>query len=250
VLQRGTRRGEEENVAAWPIAGQAGGLFRNSVWALALAGRGECGGRVGRGWWLSRDQGWLGLDLGRWRRWLGVSRALLPAAAIASRLVAAALFPVGGRPVALSGTPAPPALGRVLAGRTTEPSLGPMGQEPAFTPFEQATAAAGVPAARAGQGAGWLTLGRDERRLRMAHGRDCSRAVRRREGGTSRRHFAPTRWWSPVGNSAARTSQPTWSDSEVPCPGGPERRESQSRDRRIAEWLNWLCESGSVVGRC
>jgi hypothetical protein len=250
VLQRRTRRGEEENVAAWPIAGQAPGFFRNSVWALALAGWRERGGRVGRGWWLSRDQGWLGHDLGRWRRWLGARRALSPAATIASSLVAPALLPVGGGPVALSGMPAPPALRSVLASRTTEPSLGPMGQEPAFTPIEQATAAAGVPAARAGQGAGWLTLRRDEGKLRMAHGRDCSRAVRRREGGTSRRRFAPTRWWSPVGNPAARSSQPTWSDSEEPCLGEPGRRESESRDRRIAEWLNRLCESASVVGRC
>jgi hypothetical protein len=205
VLQRGTRRGEEDVVAAWPIAGQAAGLFRNSIWALALAGWRERGGRVGRGWWLSCDHGWLGVDLGRWRRWLGASRALLPAAAIASRLVAPALFPVGGGPVTLSGTPAPPSLRSVLASRTTEPSLGPMGQEPAFTPFEQATAAAREPAARAGEETGWLTLGGDAGKLRMAHGRDCSRAVRRREGGTSRRYFAPTRWWSPVGNPAART---------------------------------------------
>ena len=72
----------------------------------------------------------------------------------------------------------------VLASRTTEPSLGPLGQEPAFTPFEQATAAARVPAARADQETGWLTLERDGWKLRMAHGRYCSRAVRRRAGGS------------------------------------------------------------------
>ena len=224
-------------------------MFRISDWALALAGWRERGGRVGRGWWLGLDHGWLGLDLGWWRR-IGARRALLPAAAIASRLVAPALFPASGGPVMLSGTPAPPSLRSVLASRTTEPSLGLIGQEPAFTPFEQATAAARVPAARADQEARWLTLGRDGRKLRMAHGRYCSRAVKRREGGASRRHFAPTRWWSPVGNPAARTSQPTWPGSGVPCPEEPGRRESQSRDRRIAEWLNWLCENGSILGRC
>jgi len=25
--------------------------------------------------------------------------------------------------------------------------------------------------------------------------------------------------------------------------------ESQSRDRPIAEWLNWLCDNGSTLGR-
>ena len=63
MLQRGTRCGEEHDVAAWAIAGQAAGFFRNSVWALALAGRGGRGRRVGRGWWLRLDHRWLGLDL-------------------------------------------------------------------------------------------------------------------------------------------------------------------------------------------
>jgi hypothetical protein len=98
-------------------------------------------------------------------RWLGASRALLPTAAVASRLVAPALFPLSGGPVTLRGTPAPPSLRRVLASRTTEPSLGPIGQEPAFTPFEQTTVAARVPAARPGQGAGRLTLGREDGKL-------------------------------------------------------------------------------------
>ena len=29
-----------------------------------------------------------------------------------------------------------------------------------------------------------------------------------------------------------------------------EVRKGQCRDRPIAEWLNWLCENGSVPGRC
>ena len=76
------------------------------------------------------------------------------AAAITSGLLPTVLFAVGGRPVALTGMPAPPASGGMLAGRATVACLGPLGQEPTFTSFEQATSAAGVPPARAGQGAG------------------------------------------------------------------------------------------------
>ena len=154
--------------------------------------------RVGA-WWAGRswvglglDYRWLGLDLGGWRLRLAASRVLLPAAAIASGLVPAALFAVGGGPVVLTGMPAPPALGGALAGRATVACLRPLGQEPTFTAFEQATSAAGVPPARASQGAGWLTLRQCEGKLSMAHGRVFSRAVRRRGGGTSRRHIAPT----------------------------------------------------------
>ena len=213
---RGTRRGERHDVAAWAIAGQAPGIFRNSVWALALAGGRGRGDRIGGGWWLRLDHRWLRLDLRGWRCRLGASRALLPAAAIALGLVPAALFALGGGPVALTGMPAPPAPGGVLAGRATVACLGPLGQEPGFTAFEQATAASRVPTARAGQGAGWLTLRQGEERLSMAHGRNCSRAVRRREGDTSRRHFAPTRWRPVVGIPATRTCQLTCSESRLP----------------------------------
>src|ERR1017187_10102881 len=65
-----------------------------------------------------------------------------------------------------------------------------------FTTFEQTTVAAGVPTARWGR----LTRQQCAGKLRMAHGRDCSRAVRRREGGTSRRHFAPTIDRAVIGN--------------------------------------------------
>jgi hypothetical protein len=195
VLLRRARRGEEHDVATWPVAGQAPGFFRNFVRALALAGWGRRDRRIGHGWGL--DPRRLGLELGRWRRRLRASRALLPPTAIASGLVAPALLAVGGGPVALTGMPASPASCGVLAGRATVPCLGPFGQEPAFTPFEQATPAAGVATATAEHRAGCLTPSGRERKLRMAHGRTCSRAVRRRGGGTSRRHFAPTTW-SPV----------------------------------------------------
>ena len=38
MLLRRARRGEEHDIAAWPIAGQAPGVARNFCWALALAG--------------------------------------------------------------------------------------------------------------------------------------------------------------------------------------------------------------------
>src|SRR6516162_4251659 len=40
--------------------------------------------------------------------------------------------------------------------------------------------------------------------LRVAHGRDCSRAFRRPEGCASRRYFAPMIWESAAANRAAR----------------------------------------------
>ena len=94
---------------------------------------------------------------------LGASQALLPATAIALGLVPAALFALGGGPISLTGMPAPPAPGSVLASRATIACLGPLGQEPAFAAFQQAPAAARMPTARAGavvdlsQGEGRLT---------------------------------------------------------------------------------------------
>ena len=38
MLLRRARRGEEHDIAAWPVAGQAPGVARNFCWALALAG--------------------------------------------------------------------------------------------------------------------------------------------------------------------------------------------------------------------
>jgi hypothetical protein len=90
------------------------------------------------------------------------------AAAMASGLVAAVLLAVGGGPVALTGQPPPPAASGVLADRATVARLGSTRQEPAFTSFEQAAAAAGMPTARTG----WLTRHQRARKLRMAHGRE------------------------------------------------------------------------------
>ena len=55
IAVRGTRRGEEYDVAAWAIAGQAPEIFRNSVWALALAGSGESWS-AGRSWVVARPR--------------------------------------------------------------------------------------------------------------------------------------------------------------------------------------------------
>jgi hypothetical protein len=220
VLLRGTRCGEERDVAARPVAGQARWFFRNFAWALALAGRWDRGGRRDRGRWPRLGPRGLGLDPGGWQHRLGVSRALVPAVAIASGLVPAALLAAGRGPVALRGMPAPPASSGALAGGAAVTCLGPLGQEPVFTALEQAAPAAGVPAATSGRQGGWLTQGRGEGRLSLAHGRDCSRAPRRRGGGTSRRHFAPTTEKPVAGDQAARTGQRTPSDSKVPCSGG------------------------------
>ncbi len=169
MLVWGARRGEERGVAARTVAGQSRGFFGNSGWALALAGR-RCRHRIGTG------------------------PSLLPAAAVASGLVTAALLAVGGGPVALRGVPAAPAACGVPAGGAAVPCLGPPGQEPALTAFEQAPATARVPTTRTGHQGGRLTRGRGGWRLHLAHGRDCSRAVGRRGGDAPRRRLvAPTR---------------------------------------------------------
>ena len=104
--------------------------------------------------------------------------------------------------------PDSPALCGNLASCAAITSLGPRGQKPAFTTFEQAPAATGGPTA----GAGWLTGQQRVGKLETAHGRDSSRAVRRREGGTSRRHLA-------LNDSASRRAQPsdTYKSDYLPC---------------------------------
>ena len=127
MLLRRPRRGDEQHVAAWAVAGQPPDYFWHFVWALALAGRGERGGRIGGRWWIALGRWLLGRSLGWWWRRHGASRVLLPTAAIASGLFAAAFFAVVGGPVALTGMPVSPVSGGVLAGRATVLSLGPLG---------------------------------------------------------------------------------------------------------------------------
>ena len=92
---------------------------------------------------------------------------------------------VGSGFVVLTGMPASPAPCGLLAVRAAIICLWPVRQVPAFEAFEEAAATAGVLAT----GAGWSTRGQCERKPRIAHRRDDSRAVRRRGGGTSLSHF-------------------------------------------------------------
>src|SRR5437588_3943917 len=116
MLLGGSRGGEEQDVAAGPIARQTGGFCRNMVWALAHA-RGWGGGWITRGEWLGRGCWGFGRGGGGWRRRLGASGALWLFAAIASGLRAAVLFAAGGGAIALTGMPASPASCGALTGR-------------------------------------------------------------------------------------------------------------------------------------
>jgi hypothetical protein len=91
-----------------------------------------------------------------------------------------------------------------------------------------------VPTAKAA----WLTRCQRAGTLNRAHGRACSRAVRRREGGTSRRHFAPTTWTPLVQAPAADTCQLTCSISHVRGDAGAGSRGRpmpRSTDRGMAQ---------------
>ena len=219
------------------MARLAARFFGNFHWALTLAGRGNHGRRVVLWVRLGLDHRGGRLDVRGRRRWLGERCSLSGAVAIASALISAALFAVVASSIELVGKPDSPVLCAKLASCAAITSLGPSGQKPAFTTFEQAPAATGMPAA----GAGWLTGQQRVGKLETAHGRYCSRAVRRREGGTSRRYLAPKKWTPLV--------QLTCGNSLVREGAGVCREEGQYRDRRIAEWLNGLCNNGSVRGR-
>jgi hypothetical protein len=194
------------------MTGPARKLFPILGWALALA-NGSDDGRRSR--WVSRlriNQRSEWLDFGCRGHWVGKRRPLPCAVTIASGLIAAALPAVGSGSVMLSGMPASPAPCSLLAVRAAITCLRLAGQVPTFAAFEEATATAGVP----GAGAEWLTRRQCQRKLRMAHGRDHSRVVRRRGGGTSRRHFAPLSSSSSVGDPSAHTSQRTCNGLVVP----------------------------------
>jgi hypothetical protein len=186
-------------------------LFQIFGWALALAnGNGDGRGRR----WVSRHRIRQRSEWPDFRcrcHWVGKRRPLPYTVTIASGLIAAALPAVGSGSVVLTGMPAAPAPCGLLTVRTAITCLWLVGQVPAFAAFEEATATARVPAA----GAEWLTRRQCQRKLRMAHGRDDSRAVRRRGGGTPRRHFAPPSN-SNFGASSARMSQRTYSGPVVP----------------------------------
>lgn len=159
---------------------------------------------------------------------LSKRRTLTSALARTSGLVAAVFLAVLGRPIALPGHPGAPASRGVLASRATVAGLGLARQEPAVTPLEQAAAATRVPTVRAG----WLTRQQRPGKLETAHGRSCSRAVRRREGDASRRPFAPITGTAVVGNPTARTLQITCTDACLPRREGlEEERANNAIDR-------------------
>ena len=206
-----TGRAEKQDVAAWSAARQATGFWANFGWALAYALRTSVGNeyRIGRGRGFDHRQSRL--DERYWRRRLGKSRSLPYTLAMASGLFSTAFLAVDGSFISLAGMPGPPAHCGFSTSRAAITSLGPRGQKPAFAIFKQASATARMPTARAGRLTGRQRAGT----LKWAHGRVSSRAVRRRGGGTSRRHFAPTAWTPLVQTPAADTCQLTCSMSHM-----------------------------------
>jgi len=200
-----TGRGQEEGVAPRPTTRQTAKYRENFGWALAYAmavgGSHWC--RIRRGCGLDVDHREGRLDGRRLGRGLGKSCSppLPLTLAMALGLFSAAFLALDDGSISLTGMPGPPVRRSFLTSRAAITSLGPRWQEPAFAVFKEAPATAGVPTAKAV----WLTRHQRAGTLNEAHGRACSRAVRRREGGTSRRHFAPTTWTPLVQDPAAYT---------------------------------------------
>jgi len=202
------------------VARRARRILGNLGWALAHAVGARRSWRVRRG--LHQQLGYRRgrFDLGRRGLGLGKRASLVDADAVALGLISAVLPAVGSGPVALASKPDAPAASGFAAVQAAIPCLGVARQEPAFATFKQAPAAARVPTVRA-----WQLTGRQPaRKLRMAHGRDCSRAVKRREASTSRRHFAPRIWGRADRNKAAATSQTTRGQSRLPGTGGDQKK--------------------------
>jgi hypothetical protein len=211
MLIRRTGRAQEQDVAPRPAARQTARFWANFGWALAYAIA------VGRSNWC-RIGFECGLDFGhrqgrldgrRLGRGLGKSCSLPLATALG--LFSPAFLALDGGSISLTGMPGPPVRRSFLTSRAAITSLGPRWQEPPFAVFKEASATARVPTAKAA----WLTRCQRAGTLNRAHGRACSRAVRRREGGTSRRYFAPTTWTPLVQAPAADTCQLTCSISHV-----------------------------------
>jgi hypothetical protein len=213
MLVGGARRGHEQLVAAGTVARALAEISPSSGWALALGRR-----RIGRA-------GQLSLPLTR-----AVPLTLLPATFLA--------VPAGA--VALAGPPTPPATGCLLTAHTAIATLRLRRPEPPFTALEQAPPAAvgTVSAARA-----FLTWTRKVGKLLRAHGRECSRVVKPRGEVVI---FPPRRLCpSPVGvGEEARVTPPLYPAVSQPAP-------SKGREpvcaRPRADWLRWLCESGSLL---
>jgi hypothetical protein len=150
---------------------------------------------------------------------------------------------LGGGSISLTGMPGPPAIRGSSACRAAIASLGPRRQEPAFAIFKKAPTAARVPTEKTG----WLTWRQRAGTLKWAHGRT---APERSGGGkvvllaaTLRRRLGRrlSRIWPSTHASLLATPR-RWEGMQWHGVG-----EGQCRDRRIAEWLNWLCDNGSVL---
>jgi hypothetical protein len=120
-------------------------LFEKCCWALALA--------------VARQRG----D--------GGSRPLPDTAAVTAALIAASAFAVVGGAIALTGLPASPASGCLLATQAAITRLWPRRRKPAFTAFKQTAAAARMVTAQRGRPVGLLTGECQSARVKQAHGR-------------------------------------------------------------------------------
>jgi hypothetical protein len=193
------------------------------IWALAHAGVGDDGSRIDGGGRRYFDGGRCRLARGPGMIGLREGGALTGPAAITSGLVASSSSAMAGGAVSPRGQPAAPAASGGLTGGATVAGLGPARQEPALTSLEQAAAAAGMPAT----GSGRLTRDQGVGRLGTAHGRRCSRVVRRRGGDTSRRPPAPTAATTAVDTGATGTHQ-TMGGADT-CQGGRDRNEERAK---------------------
>ncbi len=235
-------RGGEEDVAARPVARSAGRFLGDFGWALAHGGVTDGARRVGGGRRRGLDDRRRRLDVGGGVVRFGESRSLSDPATIASGLVAAALLTVGGGAVALTGEPGPPAACSPLAGRATVACLGSARQEPVFAPLEQAAAAAGMPPAATG----WLTWHHGVGKLGTAHGRDLLPSGQ----AAGRWNFPPPLCADRLGSGGRRPSgtQPSGYLRGLMLAKEEERAKTAIDRSRL--WLNWLCDIGSVFGRC
>jgi hypothetical protein len=206
-----TGQAQEEDVAPRSVARRTARFWENFGWALAYAQ--DAGGdnryRIRRG--LSFDHRQSRLDRRYWGRLLGKSCSLPLTLAAALGLLSSAFLALFGGSISLTGMPGPPVSCSFSTSRAAITSLWPRRQEQALAVFKEAPATARVPTAKAA----WLTWRQRAGTLRWAHGRSSSRAVRRREGGTSRRYFAPTTWTPLVQALAADTCQLTCGTSHM-----------------------------------
>jgi hypothetical protein len=208
------RRGHEELVTARTVARALAGIFRNRGWALALGRR-----RVGRCRQLT----------------LALTRT------VTLTLLAATFLAVPAGAVALACPPTPPLARGLLATPAAITGLRPRGLEPAFAALQQAApATVGTVSAERPS----LTRPRKVGKLLGAHGREHSRVVKSRGEVVS---FPPRRWCpSPGGGGEeARVNPPVY-------PAAPRHAPAQGQEpacaRLSADWLQWLCESGSLFG--